>query len=179
MVNIRLFTESTLFAGDEHMPSPIKTLAHFQRFCALNMEFQGVDWLRYAVHTTTENGDCWSVKQDESRIELHVCLNEALLLLWIPDAPLPPMDNIKPQWDTTPMVQSVLAKCDEFPYGIAWTSRLENVDWSSIWLATQWWPEEGQTDAVDDPTNWLRWWWTQVMEFTTEPPSLYDSPIAQ
>lgn len=161
------------------MPSPSKTLTNFKRFCALNIEFQNVDWLRYATHSVTDTGDCWSVKQNESRIELHVSRNEALLLLWMPGTPTVPMDNIKPQWDSTPMAQAVLSKCTEFPYGISWASGIDNTDWSSIWLATQWWPEKDQTDAVDDPTQWLYWWWTHIMEFTTKPPSLYDNAIAQ
>lgn len=162
------------FAKNKIMPTPLKTLEHFRRFCTLNIEFQDIDWLRYASHTTNDHGDCWSVTQDSTTIELHVYGNEAVLLLWVDGAPPPPMDNIKPQWDATPMVQRVLISCKEFPYAIAWAPSLEHTDWSSIWLATQWWPTEGQTDAVDDPDKWLRWWWTQMMEFTTEPPGLYD-----
>lgn len=161
------------------MQSPLQTIKIFQRLCNLNTEFQRIDWLRYAVHTESIAGDCWSIKQEESRIELHVQNSEALLLLWLPQGTPPPMDNIKPQWDTTAMVQRVLDKCEEFPHAIKWAAHSGQADWSSIWLATQWWPEEGHTDAVDDPAKWLHWWWTEVMEFTTELPSLYDDAVDQ
>ena len=158
------------------MTSPNKTIEHFQRLCAINQDFQEVAWLRQATSIPVEHGDCWSVVQEGSRIELHVGQSEALLLLWIPDNPPPPMDNIKPQWDSTLFVQNILAKCDTFPYGISWASQIKNEKWSTIWLATQWWPQEGQTDAVDNPERWIQWWWTTIMEFTTPAPSLYDVP---
>jgi hypothetical protein len=154
------------------MLSPIKTIENFKFFCALNREFQEIDWLRYATHSITNEVDSWTIKQGDACIELHAKNNEALLLLWLPGEPPPPMDNVKPQWDCTLMVQSILANCETFPQGVAWASNLQNKEWSSIWLATQWWPSEGQTDSVDNPAAWLRWWWTDVMEFTTELPSL-------
>lgn len=159
------------------MPSPKKTIANFQRICLLNAEHQAIEWLRYANHASTETGECWSIKQGDSRIELHSNGQEALLLLWMPGEPTPPMDNVKPQWDATSMVQDVLSRCEEFPHAIAWASNLHNADWLGIWLATQWWPTEGHTDAVDDPLRWISWWWTDIMEFTTAPPSLYDNQI--
>lgn len=161
------------------MFSPTQTIETFKRFCSLNTEYQAIDWLRYAVHTTTDQGECWSIKQDTSCIELHVQGNEALLLLWIDGEPPPPMDNIKPSWDASAMVQRVLAQSERFPQALAWADGLDNADWASIWLGTQWWPLEGVTDAVDNPTEWLRWWWTDIMEFTTPPPSLYDTPTTQ
>lgn len=160
------------------MHSPIKTLEHFQRFCSLNNEFQDIEWLRYAVKTSTPEGHFWSVKQNEHRIELHVEKHEAVLLLWIKNALPPPMDDIKPQWDTSPMVQRALARSEDFPQAVAWAPHLENADWSCIWIGTQWWPIEDITDAVDAPNQWLHWWWTDMMEFTTEPPNLYDTAVA-
>lgn len=158
------------------MPAPMQTLAELNRLCEINAEYQAIDWLRFANKVISEKGHACMIKQNDARVELHVQNNEALLLLFIEGEPAPPMDNIKPQWDTTSMVQDILANIDSFPQAIAWTADLHANDWSSIWLATQWWPMPGITDAVDDPQQWLRWWWNNIMEFTTEPPGLYDTP---
>lgn len=159
------------------MPTPLQTLNNIQRLCVINAEHQPVEWLRYARYEPTTDGSShWSIKHETSRISLHRLDDEVLLLLWMDDEPPPPMDNIKPQWDTSPMVQHILANVDAFPQAIAWAHDVKNAAWSSIWLGTQWWPLSPMTDAVDQPQQWLNWWWYTVMEFTTEPPSLYDSP---
>lgn len=162
------------------MPSPLQTLDTIQRLCELNAEHQPIEWLRYANYEAMPDGTAkWSIKHENSQISLYRLDDEALLLLWVDDEPAPPMDNIKPQWDTSPMVQGLLEASDTFPQAIAWAHDVKNPEWSSIWLGTQWWPLSPMTDAVDNPQLWLNWWWISIMEFTTEPPSLYDSPSSQ
>ncbi len=160
------------------MPTPIKTIHAMDRLWAINSEYQAIDWLRFANKIDTPDGQVWTIKQNDGRIQLHVQSEEALLLLFMDAESPPPMDNIKPQWDATPMVQAALAQNDAFPQAVAWTPNIHAREWTSIWLATQWWPTPGTTDAVDAPQEWLRWWWSTIMEFTSPPPDLYDTPIA-
>lgn len=159
------------------MTSPMQTINALDRLCAINSEHQAIDWLRFANKTDTPEGTLWTIKQNDGHIQLHVQNDEALLLLFIDSETPPPMDNIKPQWDTTPMVRAALGQNQAFPQAVAWTPNKHASEWTSIWLATQWWPTPGTTDAVDDPQEWLRWWWNSIMEFTSTPPALYDTPI--
>lgn len=159
------------------MPTPIKTIHAMDQLCTINSEYQAIDWLRFANKIDSPHGHVWTIKQNDGRIQLHVQNEEALLLLFMDAEPPPPMDNIKPQWDATPMVQAALAQNDAFPQAVAWTPNIHAQEWTSIWLATQWWPTPGTTDAVDEPQEWLRWWWSSIMEFTSLPPDLYDTPI--
>lgn len=153
----------------------MQTITALDRLCEINLQYQAIDWLRFANKQSGDEGTTWSIKQNDGHIQLRAYNDEAVLLLFVDSESPPPMDNIKPQWDATPMVQDILAQSQSFPQAVAWTPNVHTEDWTSIWLATQWWPTEGITDAVDAPQEWLRWWWTSVMEFTTEPPGLYDT----
>lgn len=156
------------------MTTPHHTKKQLQALCTLNEQYQSIDWLRYAQYEKNPSKK-WTIIQQEHRIELHECNEEYVLLLWIANSPSsPPMDNVHPQWDSTLAVQVILENAPTFPNALLWSPSEKN-EWRSLWLATQWWPLEGITDAVDNPNGWLHWWWYSMMEFTTPPPCLYDA----
>lgn len=158
------------------MLTVLNTQNQCQRLCELNAEFQPIDWLRYALYQKVNAVESWIIKQQDHRIELHRQGDEYLLLLWVHKSTCVPMDNIKPQWDASTFTQSIIAQNTEFPNALLWAPTPSH-EWSSLWLATEWWPLEGITDAIDAPQKWISWWWFEAMEFTTPAPSLYDNNL--
>lgn len=148
-------------------PLMIETTLH--RLHTINAEHQPIPFLQQARN----HGTHLEVLQDAHRLEWYRWHHASALLLWIAEEPIP-LDNVHPQWDTVEPLKSLLLDAPIFPHAVLWSPTL-TTPLESPWPATHWWPQAGITDAVDNPSAWLAWWWSAIMNEQSSAPSFQTS----
>ncbi len=144
-----------------------------QQLHAVNAHWQPIEFLQsirpYQPSPPTQSTQTtvqWEIDQGEHHIRALATESHQVLLLWSPEYEVA-LDDVHPQWDVPSDVAHLLehqhAERLQFPSAcLLWDAHQH--EWITPWLATNWWPEKGITDAIDQPQAWLVWWWTQVMQ---------------
>lgn len=146
---------------------PMKVDTTLRALHAINTAHQEIEFLQQVRN----HGTHLEVVQDAHRIEWHRWDSSCALLLWIDNEPPIPRDDVHPEWDTPSPLRELLLESPVFPHAVLWSPSMDS-DLESPWQATHWWPTPGVTDAIDDPSSWLQWWWSTIMNEKSEPPSL-------